>query len=1243
MQRNLLRYWRPLAVFVAAFGIRLIYSLVFIHDSASVLSQDKVLQSGQELAKLISLAHSPGELFSILTRAPAPGAPVPGLPAVDISDQLIQNLLGLGPVYIGYIALATLIFKGTASTGLESYYVAFSIVDSLLGALTALLVYYAGRLAFERRAAFTAGLLFAFYPASVVVTGLVRSESLLCLLVVFWICLCLLALLRHLKFVSRVFIYLGLGILSALLFLLNPVLIVLPVVVAFAFISLLVLPKVEDLSQRAKEAGKQAELEKSPAKVDATAAGDTTALPTESAQPSVSTADASEQSVKTSAAQTISKSPDVGTIKLTEEQAEEGKTEGAEAEGKDESSRVREGESAPETLEEANEGKESSEATETKLEEDKPEDMSAELKPAKTESEQQTEPDEKTDASQDECQEAQRKPEQDESAVVASQEEGSEQEAQAETAQEKSDDLQPQCETSQDDKPSESATESSAEALESFEPVGEIQMQGDSPASSENAQSGTDQAQAAAETQAEAETQAGAQTQEPATVTAPAARETPVAAAKEAGTVDDDASALYNRFILLCASFVAGVTLVIYPWVRYASVFGNNPFAAQEQSLSGQLLYGSQISADGWKLIPSIAYYAEGFMSVMHRFLGSLVINPVHYTELLLRKVPRLWSGSWNDYQQSFFGLPPGLQNVWHELLLFTAWIGLSILMLRYKRWRRSRSIQAACVLVCVPICYFAHVVFSPVSKDAFSAMPAVILLAAFGLVRVLDVRRSRRLEAVAPFVAAAVLFYFLQAHANVIPLIMAALPNGTVSLIVSRIGDCLVWLAGWAVLLSLTLGLLSAITNKPGTIASDIIKYAFAWIACLTVVWAAFDADWQSWFAEVKNSRQSIEQQIYIPPLSELSEIGSEDALPKTIFVLVDVESPIMAPPLRVTVNGVPAKLPPIPWLQIRSDDIAIAESLSHQGAAMGKDPRSLRQWWACAVPCSALRFGAENDISVSIVQSSILTTFKFFGTYSQPTPAKIDPYKPIPSLYYISTDKGFATFDNVDPRILESLMLSGTVTGCSIAIGDDKQRNDLSFVQGRQTGMYNVRIALPNSTVWGLPANADLPVTRVMIADLPLYLKDEGFVALGSDPLSTLVTQVPVHLPGDLPSQSVLSLTCELSSANPTGEASISVLLSGYDESGKQIHYASAWQPDVTPVTGEWHPFNYCQVIPDSILRLRDLTAQIYVSPCQPSLAVARPDWARQQSVNCRMLRLTVLPPLNIPPEGERDWIVF
>jgi len=701
------------------------------------------------------------------------------------------------------------------------------------------------------------------------------------------------------------------------------------------------------------------------------------------------------------------------------------------------------------------------------------------------------------------------------------------------------------------------------------------------------------------------------------------------------------------RSALALILMLVGAVAVAAPWFWLQNATRHRFDLVSEPILAARIWLGNLSTSEGWRLLPANEFPVSSISVVLHSIFTSMLSIPVPYFTLLMQKVARIFAASWNDYQLTVFGISPLVQNIFHALVLFTAYIGFSFATLQYPRWRLSRLMPCAVALSSVVVYHLVYCVFHCSSRNAFTAMPAIFVLSGFCLDRIAGHIREVRTQFGIMLVVAAMLFGWLLSGMNLVPLFSAMISSD----VNARFADMIVVGAAWLFLLSLALSFARLESRQKVSSASDMLKFG-CFCAIAIMIGCGFDERWREWKTELKNEHEIVEQTIVLPALTEMPDLTNRLKANPVIFVLVDVQSPFLAPPLAVTVNNVAEVGPAFPWLQLKPFDRDSLQDIDTQARGMGVDWRSFRQWWAVPVPFSALKFGAHNNISVSLLPSDGVAGHKIFGQYGSATTRRNDSYMMLPSPYTISWEKGFATFAAGDMRLPESIVLQGKVVSSSLESIGVEGTSDLSFDHGVQTGSYRIRLALPLSNQFtvlpGFTSESESPSKPPPVAQLSDEIRpfehDEATGISAKDESSQMLTAEPVAIGQALPAGAIFVFQSEFKSLTGDQSAStIKIEFSGKDSFGQEIKWVSPWQPDCISISKDWQLFTFADFIPENIQSLKDPHVSIQVIPYDNARRILRPNAALSQEIAVRKVSLAIMPPLAIPLERDRDWMIF
>jgi 4-amino-4-deoxy-L-arabinose transferase-like glycosyltransferase len=230
------RHWRPLLIFFLALAARLLYTQVILeHRICHFGDAFYYLSTG---SKLLALVTSGGSIASMVHTLVQDYNRHASMMASVLSLSLPDRLIIDGPVYPAYLAFVQFLLRISpqASAQWDGYCLQLGFANSLLDTATCLVVYYVGRLAFTRKQALVAGLMYALYPPAIINTQHCYSEPFAGFLLALWMAVVLKCCWPHDAGTRKpVITFALLGLLSGLLILAKPLFFFLPPMVALAF------------------------------------------------------------------------------------------------------------------------------------------------------------------------------------------------------------------------------------------------------------------------------------------------------------------------------------------------------------------------------------------------------------------------------------------------------------------------------------------------------------------------------------------------------------------------------------------------------------------------------------------------------------------------------------------------------------------------------------------------------------------------------------------------------------------------------------------------------------------------------------------------------------------------------------------------------------------------------------------------------------------------------------------------
>lgn len=179
----------------------------------------------------------------------------------------------------------------------------------------------------------------------------------------------------------------------------------------------------------------------------------------------------------------------------------------------------------------------------------------------------------------------------------------------------------------------------------------------------------------------------------------------------------------------------AGAFLALAPWIVYFhATTGKASFTAQRLP-TYNVAKGWNPEADGWGYTPHpplTELYSDDD-GPLNTAYGLIASHPQESVRLMWRKTSRLFSLPWNDFKNRVLGLDMSVQILIHRLLLCAGFFGTAIFVgYGYKKldpaWRLPLE---ASILLCLG--HFSYLMVESTARYSFTAMPFVVLLAAYG------------------------------------------------------------------------------------------------------------------------------------------------------------------------------------------------------------------------------------------------------------------------------------------------------------------------------------------------------------------------------------------------------------------------------------------------------------------------------------------------------------------------------
>lgn len=668
--------------------------------------------------------------------------------------------------------------------------------------------------------------------------------------------------------------------------------------------------------------------------------------------------------------------------------------------------------------------------------------------------------------------------------------------------------------------------------------------------------------------------------------------------------------------IISMAICLSGLAAIFLPWLCLTQAITGKATMFVSRAPSYNIYAGNQVETDGWRVWPAanIPGTTEQALSIVKE---SAIKQPLAFLAMELRKVARLWGGVWNEDQFAPLAININTQDLIHQMFLFLGFLGICLVVGGRKDGGQT-SIAGVCLLPIIFL-HFVYCAFEPISRYTMTAMPAIILLGSFACVHFWQTGKKRQ------FIATLLYAFLLAWLAHNKSLAVTLLAGMMLAAIIPWVlGIFLAFLFSALLAYVVLKLLLSDNEMERPALLRVFVSATCCLFASISACYFFVDHSWHEWSAPLVQG-QLIGQDIVLPKPNADQHPGA------MAFVLVDLDPSYALPPLSVSVNGEDVQYPAMTWAQVNTTSPDALQLLSIQGQAMGRDLKLFRQWWAFPIDTKYLKFGEANQIIIRSNSSDVLFPPRIYGDY--PSSGK-DVM--LPSLNSFSWTKGFATFERGDPRIYEPVQLAGQAKALGLS-SNRGNLSDLSDDMGRQYGTYRIHLALP---IVASPCASEIVDNETeLLPPKVLVPQDAPRGILGSDPKSMLLTESSLALPNDLASGTIFLFQADLKSLGGPATAYVSVDFHGQDN-GQAVNWNSVWQPAAIATLNDWRQVSFADVIPENILRLKDLDVTIMVSPFDPDYLFTKRKQALKRTGAIRNAKLSLLRPLALPPVKDITW---
>lgn len=656
------------------------------------------------------------------------------------------------------------------------------------------------------------------------------------------------------------------------------------------------------------------------------------------------------------------------------------------------------------------------------------------------------------------------------------------------------------------------------------------------------------------------------------------------------------AAAIYQRsrkkLITAIVAMGLGFAAVLVPWatVQKLATGVASPFVDRVGNYN--FFTGNSTDGLGWLSFPYPDSHGMNEKSLMQLGKEAIAPSPVRWLRLMQDKPARLFKFPWNDFRVSIGAVDFQMQVLAHQLLLLLAALGLCLTLGAGAR----QHFLARLFLLSVIVMHLPYFLFITLPRYNLTAMPALLIFSAAGLICLFDLIKNRPTRAAGCFVLSAALLFFCAQQINWFALTETIWLGKQTNL-----SMVLVALFKGGTILACAFALWKAAGLSANyKVASRVLTLVLA-MGTLTVATVPVRANGRcfEWTCPITSGSPAVTQTIVLDPAVRQSLPGRQ------AFIAIDTNGADDLSNLSVSVNGKPLDVAGIPAMSLHqycgswvnsSPQVILRECewiFDCLSKPASTSTRQLRQWFLLPVPLDTMRAALQSgklDVSISATGPATL-----YGAY--PTRKT---HVHLPDFTYYSWEKAFYGVEN--DRGLGDARYDTQVETAAVA----PRYEDLSAEPGAQTGAYNVRLFVGSNLE--LTHNKIVPTE----ADQAFALQSEQRKATVTvtEPLTLSFNQFPE---GTGHQVWVLRVTGVASGKTPTRmNVAVSAVMPAtrYDSpwGGRGIAVNASPQPfDIAvPLNSAPLPSKLLSIqsviTADQPIEIRNLRAQLVKLPCNP-----------------------------------------
>jgi hypothetical protein len=601
-------------------------------------------------------------------------------------------------------------------------------------------------------------------------------------------------------------------------------------------------------------------------------------------------------------------------------------------------------------------------------------------------------------------------------------------------------------------------------------------------------------------------------------------------------------------------SLIIAMLIVLLPWSGLKKAVTGQATISVDRHGAYNLFTGLNLNTDGFDVLPSryVSHpeeYKKPMNAVVAEAITEISAKPLDFVSLLSRKIVRLIDSPWNDFATPFLGLAVWWQRFYHQLVLLLAlvgaFVGLAGSLAKYERGRFT----AITIVSTFALYHLIYCPFITMSRYFYSALPAVLVLAAYGCTLLFRSEKTDKPSNYLPLYSALAIIPGLS-------MIMDTSYNSPFYKLISSLADYidnksfgLIYSSMYAVVLvCLAFALFkTAISFLP----SKKVRFHLLFVALAFGLISGF-----AWSQDALVAAQTVNSRVAITPKQNRTyQISGYQLAPgRRYFLMADLwaDKQNLINNIEVQVNGHKLEDGFRPLFSI---DASQRENLVYlkafaQASAQSND--SIAQWWALEIPAELLDDKGQ-------------ASFIFSNSENAPieigNSAKGCPY--IFKTREFSWSKGFFANRTGEMRMSEYLTNKGNLPHILLLCVDEEA---LAFTDS----------ALPIN--YGLPSKRSQPLCH--------WQSPEFEIARAPKPLLERLT---IPLPASLNAYNTpgASLLIKVhgslrSPAHDKGIGSLSLIETIANTTGGNRQEFSPQAPNVVLVSKEWQTVTFEDIVP-------------------------------------------------------------